>query len=196
MVTFPTPQPIAAARGYRLLVCFHPSLLHPELVVEPHLDRTGLMARKEVAPKQDLGAAACRRKGYWEGTRKTICGSLMSFSGSNNPALTILTTLVAQMARSLPAMRYTWVQSLGPKDPPKMEMATYSSILDWKIPWTEEPGGLTGHGVPKSWTQLSKFHLLRHPRSRALRGCRQLDGQVCFLNTSLSLPRQIQPGPL
>ena len=58
----------------------------------------------------------------------------MSFSGSNNPALTILTTLVAQMARSLPAMQYTWVQSLGPEDPQKMEMATYSSILDWKIP--------------------------------------------------------------
>ena len=162
MVTFPTPQPIAEARGYHLLVCFHPSLLH--------LDHTGLMARKEVAPKQDLGAAACRRKRYWEGTRKTTCGSLMSFSGSNNPALTILTTLVAQMARSLPAMQYTWVQSLGPEDPPKMEMATYSSILDWKIPRTEEPGGPTGHGIPKSWTQLSKFHLLNHPRSRALWG--------------------------
>ena len=162
MVTFPTPQPIAAARGYHLLVCFHPSLLH--------LDHTGLMARKEVAPKQDLGAAACRRKRYWEGTRKTTCGSLMSFSGSNNPALTILTTLVAQMARSLPAMQYTWVQSLGPEDPPKMEMATYCSILDWKIPRTEEPGGPTGYGIPKSWTQLTKFHLLNHPRSRALWG--------------------------
>ena len=94
----------------------------------------------------------------------------MSFSGSNNPALTILTTLVVQMARSLPAMQYTWVQSLGPEDPPKMEMATYSSILDWKIPRTEEPGGLIGRGIPKSWIQLSKFHLLNHPWSRALRG--------------------------
>ena len=37
------------------------------------------------------------------------------------------------------------------------EMATHSSILAWKVPWTEEPGGLTVHGVAKSQTQLSDF---------------------------------------
>ena len=41
----------------------------------------------------------------------------------------------------------TWVQSLGREDPQEKGMATHSSILDWKIPWTEEP-----HGVTKSWT--------------------------------------------
>ena len=40
-----------------------------------------------------------------------------------------------------------WVQSLGREDPPEKEMATHSSTLAWRIPWTEEPGGLqsTGH---------------------------------------------------
>ena len=125
-------------------------LLHPKLVVEPHLGHTGLMARKEVAPKQDLGAAACRRKGYWEGTRKTTGGSLMSFSGSNNPALTILTTLVAQMAKSLPPMQYTWVQSLGPEDPLKKEMATLSSILDWKFHGQRSLVGLQAMGSQRA----------------------------------------------
>ena len=43
---------------------------------------------------------------------------------------------------NLPAMQETWVQSLGWKDPLEKGMATHSSILAWRIPWTEEPGGL------------------------------------------------------
>ena len=50
--------------------------------------------------------------------------------------------LVAQMVKHLPAMRETWVQSLGQEDPLEKEMATHSSILAWKIPWMEEPGRL------------------------------------------------------
>ena len=46
----------------------------------------------------------------------------------------------------------TSVQSLGPEDSLEEEMATHSSILAWKIPWTQEWGG---HGVAKGWTQLS-----------------------------------------
>ena len=46
----------------------------------------------------------------------------------------------------------TWVRSLGWEDPLEEGMATYSSILGWRIPWTEEPGGATGHGVAKSRT--------------------------------------------
>ena len=50
----------------------------------------------------------------------------------------------------LPAMWETWVQSLGWEDSLEKEMATHSSILAWRIPWTEEPGGLhTVHGVTK-----------------------------------------------
>ena len=51
-------------------------------------------------------------------------------------------SLVAQMVKNLPSMRETWVQSLGLDDLLEKGMATHSSILDWRIPWTEEPGGL------------------------------------------------------
>ena len=49
---------------------------------------------------------------------------------------------VAQLLKNLPAMQETQVQSLGQKDPLEKGMATHSSILAWRIPWTEEPGGL------------------------------------------------------
>ena len=49
---------------------------------------------------------------------------------------------VAQMLKNLPTVLETWVQSLGWEDPLEKEMATHSSILAWKIPWTEEPGRL------------------------------------------------------
>ena len=49
---------------------------------------------------------------------------------------------LAQMVKNLPAMQETQVQSLGPEDPLEKEMATNSSILVWRIPQTEEPGGI------------------------------------------------------
>ena len=49
---------------------------------------------------------------------------------------------VAQMVENFPAMQETQVQSLGWEDPLEKEMATHSSILAWRIPWTEKPGGL------------------------------------------------------
>ena len=52
------------------------------------------------------------------------------------------TSLVGQMVKNLLAMQETQAQSLGWEDPLEKEMATHSSILAWKIPWTEEPGGL------------------------------------------------------
>ena len=63
---------------------------------------------------------------------------------------------MAQTVKNLLAMQETWVLSLGLEDPLEEGMATHSSILAWRIPWTEEPGGLqTVHGVAKSWIQLS-----------------------------------------
>ena len=50
--------------------------------------------------------------------------------------------MVAQTVNNLPAMEETWVQSLGPRDPPEKGMVTHSSILAWIIPQTEEPVGL------------------------------------------------------
>ena len=61
------------------------------------------------------------------------------------------------MVKNLPAMQDTWVQSLGWEDTLEKEMATHSSILAWRIPWTEEPG-LVLHGVTKSQIRLSDQH--------------------------------------
>ena len=53
---------------------------------------------------------------------------------------------MAQMLKNLSALQETQVQSLGWEDPLEKGMATHSSILDWRIPWTEEPGGLQSMG--------------------------------------------------
>ena len=60
--------------------------------------------------------------------------------------MAIWPSLVAQMVKSLPAMQETWVQFLGQEDTLEKEMATHSSILALRIPWTEEPGGLQSMG--------------------------------------------------
>ena len=62
----------------------------------------------------------------------------------------IWASLVAQMAKNLPAMHKTQVQSLGWEDPLEKGMATHSSILAWRIPWTEELGGLQFMGSQES----------------------------------------------
>ena len=62
---------------------------------------------------------------------------------------------MAQAVKILPAMWETQVQPLGWEDPLEKGMATHSSILAWRIPWTEEPGGLTVHGIAKSWTRVN-----------------------------------------
>ena len=55
-------------------------------------------------------------------------------------------SLMAQMVKNLPTLREAWVRSLGWEDPLEKRMATHSSILAWRIPWTEEPGGLQSMG--------------------------------------------------
>ena len=57
-----------------------------------------------------------------------------------------MASLVIQTVKSPPAMQETRVRSLGWEDPLEEEMATYSSILAWRIPWTEEPGGIQSTG--------------------------------------------------
>ena len=64
---------------------------------------------------------------------------------------------MSQMVKNPPAVRDTWVLSLGWEDPLKKGMATHSSIRVWRIPWTEEPGRLWSMGS-QSQTQLSDFH--------------------------------------
>ena len=72
----------------------------------------------------------------------------------------IASPLVAQMVKNLPTMWVTWVQSLDWEDPLKKGTATCSGILAWKIPWTEEPGGLQSMGsqrVRHDWATFP-FH--------------------------------------
>ena len=64
-------------------------------------------------------------------------------------------SLVAQMVKNPPAMRETWVPSLGWEDPLEEGLATYSRILVWRIPVDREAWWITVHGVSKSWTRLN-----------------------------------------
>ena len=64
---------------------------------------------------------------------------------------------MAQMVKRPPAMQETRVRSLGWEDPLEKEMATHSSILVWRIPWTEDPDKLQSIGVAKSKTRLNDF---------------------------------------
>ena len=67
----------------------------------------------------------------------TVCGVTKS-----RTRLSDFTFPDGSAAKNLLGMQETWVQSLGQEDPLEKEMATHSSILAWRIPWTEEPGGL------------------------------------------------------
>ena len=63
-----------------------------------------------------------------------------------SPEAELVASLVAQRLKRLPAMREIWVRPLGWEDPLEKEMATHSRILAWRIPWTEESGGLQSTG--------------------------------------------------
>ena len=66
----------------------------------------------------------------------------------------IQASLVIQIVKNVPAMQETQVRSLGQEDPLEKGMAIHSSILAWRIPWTEEPGGLQTMGL-QSHTRLN-----------------------------------------
>ena len=87
----------------------------------------GLGIMKTIAQQQNVGC------GHEENVRNLL------FSCS---VLGKRASLVAQRVKHLPAMRETWVRSPGQKDPLEKEMVTHSSTFAWKMPWTEEPGGL------------------------------------------------------
>ena len=67
-------------------------------------------------------------------------------------AVIVLASLIVQLVKNPPAMQETQVQFLGWGDPLEKEMATHSSILAWRIPWTEEPGRLQSMGSQESDT--------------------------------------------
>ena len=66
-------------------------------------------------------------------------------------------SLMAQLVKNLPAVQEIWVQSLGWEDPLEKGTAAHSSILAWRIPWTEEPGGLQS-----MWRQRDRTECLTH----------------------------------
>ena len=69
-------------------------------------------------------------------------------------------SLVVQVVKNLPAMQETTVWSLGWEDPLEKEMATCSSILAWRVPWTEEPGRLWGRKESDTTERLTRIHIL------------------------------------
>ena len=82
----------------------------------------------------------------------------------------LLDSLVAQMVKNLPLMQETWVQSLGWEDPLEEGMATHFSILAWRTPWTEEPGGLQSMGsqrVGHDWMTKNNMRKLSEDLFRA-----------------------------
>ena len=96
-----------------------------------------------------------------------ISRSLTAHLRSSEPDLSSANTenlnwasLVAQMVKNLSAMQETWVGSLGQEDPLEKGMAPHSSILLWKVPWTEEPGGLQS-GDHKDADTLSTHTLMK-----------------------------------
>ena len=79
----------------------------------------------------------------------------MSWRRDRLPTSVFGASLVAQMVKNPPAVRETWVQSLGWEDPLEEDMATHSSILAWKIPMDRGAWRATVHRIAKSWTRLS-----------------------------------------
>ena len=65
-------------------------------------------------------------------------------------------SLMAQLVKDQPAMQETWVRPLGWEVPLEKEIAIHSSILAWRIPWTEEPGGLQSI-LSQGWTRLKRL---------------------------------------
>ena len=100
-------------------------------------------------------------------------------------------SLVAQRLKRLPPMQETWVWSLGREDPLEKEMATHSSILAWRIPWTEELGRLQSMGLQRAghdWA--TSLHFTRIP-SLTLLVKKSQQGEKKFLCSLIAAEKQI-----
>ena len=86
------------------------------------------------------------------------------------------------MVKNLPAMQETQVRSLSGEDPLKKGMATHSSILDWRIPQTEEPHGLQSMGLQRVWHD---FHFHSYLRELLFGICNKAFINLCFLYSIL-----------
>ena len=88
------------------------------------------------------GASNGKKSACNVGDLGSIPGLVRSPGEGNSCPLQYGASIVAQSVKNLPAMQETWVRFLGQEDPLEKEMATHSSILAWRILWTEEPGRL------------------------------------------------------
>ena len=107
-------------------------------------------------------------------------------------------SVVAQRIKHLPAMQETRVRFLGWEDPLEKEMATHSSILAWRIPWTEEPGGLQSTGsqrVGHDWaTSLTQIPWTEEPGGLQSTGSQRVDERLhahSALCSSINGPRDV-----
>ena len=107
---------------------------------EETLHRAEKSSSSQASKKKMLNRVHGKIWTHWNNTKRQLLSTL---------------SLMAQMVKNLPAMQETQVQSLSQGDPLEKGRATHSSILAWRIPWTEEPGGLSVHGDAKSRTRLS-----------------------------------------
>ena len=93
------------------------------------------------------------------------------------------------MVKNLPVMQETWVWSLGWEGPLEEDMATHSSILAWRIPWTEEPAGLQSIGLQRvghDWSDLARIYInyvkaLKINKSRQTLKANMLVAQSCLI---------------
>ena len=111
------------------------------------------------------GLSSCSMSDLSSPTRDQICIGrqiLNCWTGREVPRNPLHDNMKPRLSGTCPvklSVWETWVRSLGWKDPLEKEMATHSSILAWRIPWTEEPGMDRGvHGFDKSQTRLRSFH--------------------------------------
>ena len=93
-----------------------------------------------------------RLSGGQHGFRTLLARSVPLFKGLY---ILLRASLVVQTVKNLPAIQETWIRSLTQEDLLKKGWVTHSSIPSWRIPWTEEPGGLQSTGSQKSWRRLS-----------------------------------------
>ena len=91
--------------------------------------------------------------------------------------MNIRASLVAQLVKNLPAMQETQVQSLGGENPLEKEMATHSSIPAWKIPWTQESGGLQSMG-----SQRVRHDWVTKPPARQINGRKSNKSSVTYIH--------------
>ena len=113
--------------------------------------------QREVHEECFTGSRGLVYFGTWKvGTSTTALSLSLKFGNS----LLSWASLVAETVKNLPAMRETWIQSLGWENPLEKGKAIYSSILAWRIPWTEEPGRLQSMGSQSSGHYWATFTFL------------------------------------